>query len=345
MTSLEKELSAAFLADHSEEGATELLKSALQTALRDATYCCLDLYYYAASVSGWNLIAPDVAQWLAGAAGRNVRAWIGVDDAATDPEALRKMLEAGVELYIPVRYSGCFHPKVIALSGPNGGRVLAGSHNLSNAAMVKNLEVSVDLAFLGATPAPLLHWMAIVHAASDRATKALIDAYEKERDAFRKAHPTPSFSWSGRRAPKVRRGMRAVIAAPKDSLIVEITPLETGSGGKQIQPPMAVLTPFFGLPNKQPVSKVVQARLRGAPHYEPRTVRRNANSTGRMHIPELDYDDRPCFMVFVRNHAGFEYEIVSKASEPARYAALVKVAVHQANANARRWVITRKDVV
>lgn len=335
--------SLAWLADHSVGGSSARLSAALLEALKEPQHARLDLFYYAASVSGWNLIAPAVKEWRSAKAGRNVRAWIGLDDAATDPEALRKMRDAGLNVHVPRRYSGTFHPKLILFRGARGGRVLAGSHNLSTSAFSRNFEVSVNVPFTADPPSGLADWIATVEEASDELTDALLKSYEKERNSYRKKQPS-AFTWSGRQAAPKRAGP-PLVAAPRGALIMEIMPLETGADGKQIQPPMDTLTPFFGLPEGKPVSKLVRARLKGAPNYEDRTIARNPNSTGRAHIPELDYSDRPCFMIFTKSRSGFEYEIVSQATEPGRYAALATVAVNQTNPNTRRWAIVSQDII
>lgn len=341
----------AWLPDFSPQGREDGIRArkAIEESLAEAAYTSLDLYYFAASVPGWQLLAPSIDAWANATPGRTVRAWIGTDLGASDPLALTMMLEAGVKLHFPLRYNGTYHPKMIVLTGRAGGHILLGSHNLSKAAFTTNGEISAALRFTGALPAEIADWTLQVQDASDDATEALIKSYEQERNRFHKAYKPRTFTWSKRGASPTKKGTGKAKAATEvvaraGALVMEITPLETGSGGKQVQPPMAVLTPFFGLPAGGATSKIVQARLKGVPHFGDRTVRRNANSTGRVHIPELDYDDRPCFMVFTRAGPNFEYEIVSEAREPARYAALSTAAINQGNRNARRWVVLDKDV-
>jgi hypothetical protein len=335
-----------FSAPGQKEGA--LARKAIEASLAEKAYNRLELYYYAASVPGWQMLEPAITTWVKVSKSRSVHAWIGTDMGATDPLALRSMLEAGVDLQLPLRYNGTYHPKMIVLRGDEGGQILFGSHNLSRAALSVNGEVSAAMGFKGQTPQEMADWCAKVQAASDLATDPLIKSYEQERNRFHRKHKPRTFTWSKRAAvpakPKGRPGKQGGLAAAKGALVMEVKPLETGSDGKQVQPPMAVLTPFFGLPAGKQASKAVQARLKGAPHYTVLTVSRNANSTGRIHIRELDYDDRPCFLVFTRAHGKFEYEIVSEPREPARYAALSKASVNQANQNARRWAVLDRDV-
>lgn len=345
-----KEPNLSWLPDFSAPGQEEgvLAHRAIEASLAEKAYNRLELYYYAASVPGWQLVETAIVTWAKVGESRSVHAWIGTDMGATDPLALRLMLEAGVNLHLPLRYNGTYHPKMIILRGEEGGRILFGSHNLSRAALSVNGEVSAAIGFNGQMPPEIAGWCAKVQAASDLATDQLVKSYEMERNKFHKKHKPRTFTWSKRAAVPTKSTDKPVkqagLAAANGALIMEVTPLETGSDGKQVQPPMAVLTPFFGLPAGKQKSKTVQARLKGAPQYTSLTVSRNANSTGRIHIRELDYNDRPCFLVFTRAQGKFEYEIVSEPREPARYAVLSKVAVNQANQNARRWAVLDRDV-
>jgi hypothetical protein len=119
--------------------------------------------------------------------------------------------------------------------------------------------------------------------------------------------------------------------------VIEIMPKETGAGGKQIQPPLAAVSTFFGLAAK---SKVITATLLGSGSPKQLTLTKMDNHTARLVINELDYGDRPCFMVFQRTGPDtFEYEIVSRSVQPTRYAKLEKVAVNQSRSGSRRWAI------
>jgi hypothetical protein len=295
----------------------------------------LSLYYFSASVAGWRLLAPAIKKWRAGGAGRVVSAYVGTDFGLTDPAALAEMRQDGVSLFLMTDYEGTYHPKVILLrDGDGAGTAWIGSHNLSEAAFKRNAEFGVRLSF-ATSPDPLEAWIEFVEGASEAATPDLIQSYEKERNAFaKKQAAVPRFVWSKRKKPTAAKPV--VPPAPKGALVMEIMPRETGQGGKQIQPPMATLPTFFGLAAGQS-SKLISARLKGAPAPHDLTLTRLPNSTARLHIAELDYTHRPCFIVFERNPSGFTYEIVTQAAEPARYHRLSGLKFQQWQPGTRRW--------
>ncbi len=300
----------------------------------------ITLCYYAAKVSGWRKIAPALKAWKA-VGGRVIRAYIGTDSGLTDPAALDEMVDAGVELFLLADYVGVYHPKVIHWENKEGQQAWIGSHNLSSAGLEDNIEFGIRVT--GDAVPVWREWIALLKSASIPGTKTEIAAYRKEREAFAKAHKSPPrFVWSKRKTPAAKtKGKKpaALAAIEADLLVMELMERETGAGGKQIQPPIPSL-PFFG-PLGKGASKVISARLRGDPEWHRLTLTRMANATARLHIAELDYGDRPGFILFRREGAAYVYEIVSEASQPARYQQLDALPLEQTRVGSRRWVITK----
>lgn len=290
----------------------------------------ISLYYYAARMSGWQMIAPLLRKWQSKNPARSVTAFVGTDHGLTEATALQEMKKAGVDLHLVTDCAGTYHPKVIVLETPSGGKAWIGSHNLSGAAFKTNVEFGLCLTF-ASLPDELTKWREFVKGASESATDSLINSYRREREPFaKKSGKEAPFVWSRRKTPKV-----APVLPPSGSLAMQVMEKETGSGGKQIQPPMATLIPFFGLAT-QSDSREIEARMKGTVYFHRSTVTGNANSTSRIHIPELDYSDRPCFIVFQRKGSRFEYEIVRQAEQPALFDRLVKIS-KRTTANSRLW--------
>lgn len=316
----------------------DLLHSITDSLAADKSGQTLTLFQYAPSVAGWGLIEESVKNWKQADPNRSVDAFVGTDHGLTDPLALEQMEAAGVQVSLLVEYSGVYHPKVFLLRTSEGATLWVGSNNLTDAGLTKNVELAFKATGSGLLT-ELAQWEQSVRDASEPLTKALLASYRSERDKHEKnlvSKGVKRFVWSKRAKPKGTKRFKGK-AAPSGALVLEITPKETGVGGKQIQPPLAAIKPFFGLSGH---SKMITARMRGSPNAKQLTLTKMKNYTARLVVSELDYVDRPCFVVFEKNGpSSFEYEIVSKNVQPARYSALEKLAVNQSRALSRRWAI------
>lgn len=302
-----------------------------------ASHQIITLCYYSASVAGWRKLAPVLVKWMAKKHGRVVRAYVGTDHGLTDPDALDEMIKAGVQLRLLTEYEGIYHPKVIHWDEGGGkGQAWIGSHNLSGAAFETNVEFGVRLNF-SQQPVEWTTWVDFVEKASVAATPDFIKSYRTEREAFAKKEPSRRFVWSKRKAASKKGVTSALPALSAGTLVLEIMDRETGQGGKQIQPPIPSL-PFFGL-GVGKNTKQITARLKGDPATHQLTLTRMANATARLHVAELDYGDRPCFMLFRRNGTIYEYEIVSQAAHPKRFQQLDALPLKQTRIGSRRWMI------
>lgn len=297
----------------------------------------LVLYHYAPSVGGWRLVEEAISDWLAASTTRSVEAFVGTDHGLTDPLALEEMSAAGVSVSLLTDYSGIYHPKVFLLHTDEGITIWIGSNNLTAAGLSKNIELAF-VADAPSVPASIATWDSEIRAASQPLSTELLNSYRSEREKYKKkkaATGISDFLWS--RRSKTGATGSSSIPAPTGSLVIEIMPKETGAGGKQIQPPLAVVSSFFGLTSQ---SKVINASLLGSGSSKQLTLTKMQNHTARLVINELDYGDRPCFMVFQKAGPNtFEYEIVSQSVQPARYAKLKSAAVNQSRIGSRRWAI------
>lgn len=310
----------------------------------------LRLFAYAVTVAGWNLLSPAITKWQAQKKSRTVLAFIGTDHGLTDPDALKAMHDDGVDVRIMDEYHGVYHPKVIWKKSNRGNTVWVGSNNFTGDGLRNNIEYAAEMKS-NAADVNLTKWSAAVEAGSTAYSPALVDSYRKEREQFEKkrAGGGGSFTWSGRkkaRKPAAPAPTTVPPQPPKSSpvrsgdLAIEIMPLETGAGGKQVQLPKAAATQFFGLPSPRGSSISVQLKSVASGASSALTLTMFGNDTTRLSVGELDYSDRPCVMVFRKLGKGrFQFEIVSRSVMPRVYAQVLRQCAQQTRRGSRRWAI------
>jgi hypothetical protein len=299
------------------------------------------MYFYAITRSGWRSIAAETTNWLS-VGPRPVVAYVGTDHALTEPDVLDEMLTANVQVRLMRRYHGIYHPKVIWFVEGAGGRLLGGSNNLTGPGLKQNIEFATLIA-LGARDPSLDRWHQAIHAASDPATSTLIDSYRRDKARFdrRRARArVETFIWRRRSSgpPAVAPHGAATLAPPHSGdLVVEVMPLETGEGGKQIQIPSGAGS-YFGLATGRGATAAVTLTNRSTSETRILTMTRFSNDTSRLVIRELDPRDRPCVISFRRSATGgFEFEIVQRAIDPTRYRILLGHATNRTRSGSRRW--------
>lgn len=343
---------------------TGFLDAAEAVLRTDRTSTELRLYFYAVTEAGWRELRDPVRAWL-GLVSRPVTAYIGTDHALTESDALVAMRNDGVGVRLLRRYNGVYHPKVIWFVTDGGGQLLVGSNNLTLDGLKSNIEFAT-LTQLGQPDGILDNWHAAVHAASDPLSDELLASYANERQQFgearARARVAATFTWSRRSSAAAPRGegagratARGVPTTPvapvaprlpsvgdlvSGDLVVEIMPLETGTGGSQIQIPMAAADRFFRLGPRVGDQITVVLNNVTAPADRTLTMTRFANRTARLVIKELDYRDRPCVVVFRRaGRRRFEFEIVRRAIDPDRYRSLIDRCGPPTREGSRRWAI------
>ncbi len=302
----------------------------------------LRAYFYAVTSSGWLQIETAAHRWMQ-AGGRPFVAYVGTDHALTDPDALEAMTASGVDVRVMRRYRGIYHPKVFWLVGNVGGRLLAGSNNLTLDGLKRNVEFATLTAF-GAPDADLESWHDEIERASDRVTPALLNSYRTERERFERKRlkaGLPTFTWrersSGTATPPGTSDLPTLAPPIAGDLVIEITPRETGADGKQVQIPSPAAA-FFGLGAGTGAGATVDLNNISTGQARRLTMTRFSNVTVRLTVRELDPRDRPCVMTFRMIRAGeFDFEIVQQFADPTRYRSLLGLCVNQTRRSSKRW--------
>lgn len=346
---------------------TGFLDSAKHLFITETRASEVRLYFYAATCAGWRQLSHEAMNWTSNVAGRRLTAYVGTDHALTEAAALEAMRDDGVAVHLLRRYKGIFHPKLLWFYDCGRGHVLVGSNNLTLDGLKSNIEFA-SLTQLSAADPHLDRWHQAVHSASDLLTDDLLDSYRTEKESFGKARAkakvAATFTWSKRSSgdapvppPASRRAQRASVpvsgvaaGAPRPQvataaagvqsgdLIIEIMPLETGTGGSQIQLPLAAASTFFGLPQADGAQVAVTLRNVETSDSRSLTMTRFGNSTARLVIRELDYRDRPCVVLFRRaGRRRIDFTIVREAIDPNRYRAALRACGPPTRAGSKRW--------
>lgn len=296
----------------------------------------LDLFFYAATLSGWNLL-KDAIQFWQQQGDREARVFIGTDHGLTEPEALLAISSMGVGVYIPTRYTGIYHPKVAVLHGAST-RLIVGSNNLTRNGLRQNIEFGCFMRF-EETPNDLVEWSRQIERASDPLTDAMLSEYQQERRQFSQQRVAAgTFVWSRKQQNANEDDARVVVVA--GDLVLEIMPRETGADGKQIQLPLVAAESFFSILRETGSTQTILLRLEGDEEFYERKMTVYQNSTTRLVLRELDFRDRPCVLLF--HHLGnrqYEYRIISQSTDPTSYAQLLTLCDQQTSEVARRWGI------
>jgi HKD family nuclease len=73
---------------------------------------------------------------------------VGIDQKGTTKEALEDLLELGIGASVfYTRSPSTYHPKIYVFEGPEKGRVIVGSSNLTNSGLFRNVESSILVDF------------------------------------------------------------------------------------------------------------------------------------------------------------------------------------------------------
>ena len=246
-----------------------------------------------------------------------------------------------------IDYYGTYHPKVFWILAPTSHRLWLGSNNLTRDGLLNNIEFGAQLE-AKTVPVKLNRWAAEIAASSRPLSDELINSYETERLPHSKARAgLGTFTWSRRekksrkRASGRGRGRRGRVARHRvrsGDLIIEVMPKETGPGGKQIQFPVKAVGAFFGLPAKVGSSRTISVTPGWIQDPRELTMTVFGNHTIRLTLRELDYQDRPCVLVFHRVGAGaFAFDIIQRSTFPVLYRDLLLKCSRPTRKGSRRW--------
>jgi len=321
--------------------ATALQASLIDELKRDRTSKNLKMFFYAVTNSGWREIRNSVKEWRRLGKGRSVVAFIGTDDAITDPLALENMLGDDVDVRLMEEYQGIFHPKVVWLEGAEGNVVWVGSNNLTKRGLLLNVEFAVVVRSAD-IPTELKKWADAVESGSSILTPELLLSYKQERKNFeakRARANVTSFTWSKRSKPT----SPAMSNTEAGDLIVEVMPKETGMEGTQIQLPKKAAERFFEL-TRLGARRTIVLNPKGTPEMRRLTMTMFENYTVRLSVSDLEYRDRPCVIVFRKvGSVRVQFEIVSQNIFPSRYKALLALCNKRTREGSRHWTIVKKN--
>lgn len=340
----------------------DLYESLSEFLQADREYSQLNIFQYAITSNGLDLLAEHLKKWRSATHQRTVRFVIGLDHGLTDPTALKEILRLKFGLQLMMNYSGIYHPKLIYASSPAGKcKIWSGSNNFTRDGLLANIEFSVLLE-AEKIPDNLLLWNKEIDKASVSATDELIDSYLHDHKEHNKDNEflRNRFSWSKRTCPKIGRKLlpaktpktasgnpsrHASVPAIGKSLVIEIMGKETSDQGNQIQMPLESL-PFFGLKNQVGASKRISMRPSWKTQSRLLKMTVYGNSTCRLSLRELSFSDRPCLVAFSNYGSDkYSYSIFRKQSEPRQYKALLSILGKQTSEASRRWIIANIEEI
>lgn len=288
------------------------------------------MYFYGATQSGWDEIRDHAKAWLGRGPSRKITAFIGTDDAVTEPEVLVSMRADGVDVRLVVSYSGIFHPKVIVFAGAPEWLLLSGSNNLTRRGLSSNVEFATSVRIHENSKA-LADWEGAIGASSEILNDAALKEYRvarnKRMNALRKSKQTWQFTWNRRIKSRLAtpKSIEASLPIPlvKGTLVYEVMPKETGQMGQQVQILKPLAITYFGLGNVVGESLEIQLRNVVTESSRGATMTHNPNITMRLSIHEASFTERPCFLLFRKiAPKSFDFAVVSRAVDPSQYACL-----------------------
>jgi hypothetical protein len=314
----------------------------------------LRLYAYAVTESGWNELRSAIIQWKNGQAQKKAIAYIGTDHAITAPQALKRMVDDGVQVRLMKNYSGVFHPKVFWLLGGRKHQLWVGSNNLTRDGLLNNIEFAIHIISEATHPA-MEEWHRNVDLASIEFSEDLLRSYSREKQIHEeKARGVPSFTWSQKEERSASTSQLSTpISRAREStatpgrleerprkLIVEVMPRETSKDGKQVQIPKEAAISYFDCPAVAGKSIEISVCERNSGVTRNLRLTYFGNTTFRISVDSLEFSDRPCMIVFQRRSDNeYEYEIIARSIFPGRYRDLMKLCVNRTNKKSKRWVM------
>lgn len=309
----------------------------------DVTATRLGIFAYAITSTGWTWLGPRLRAWMSRKAGRRIEFFLGLDNDATHPDALRSILGEYPRTSYIVEAPSCFHPKAFLFSDRRGAFLLSGSNNLSGPGLSSNFELGTEFRIeKGSTDqAALDSWVRVVRSCSSQLTRKRIRVYSEEWQVNRTL--PRGFRTSGTLRAKTRRHSKAPgLRLPRAAIVEALT--ETGGRvgrGRQLGLPWAVAHDLFGL--KAHSQTLVNAIGPDGTAYL-RKMTYFSKVTYRLSIPELMHAQRPCMVVMAREEhptaaAGVpnvtvRYNVISRKKSPVLFATLFDLC--------REWPKTRK---
>ena len=316
-----------------------------QFLVSDDNYNQLNMYFYEVTQAGWDSMWPSIDIWLGKRKNRRANAYCGLSNWLSEPSALAKMMRAlPRRVWIVKRGHGVFHPKAYIFRARRGAGCFVGSNNLTRAGMSSNFELGARLTIRD-TDDPdwksLDEWESTVRAVSTPLTKDLLTIYEEEYQQMKRLPREHSGVVGKSRVRWHVAAASAGLPTPK-SAVMEVMPKETGTGGSQLQIPKQVAVSLFGLP--QGGQRAVRLRDIDTGDVSNLTLTDYGNSTRRLSIARLTQVESPRIVWFKEGDGVFDFNIVSRVTDPSEYDRLLSLCPFQTSSNSKRWGMYEETV-
>ena len=298
----------------------------------------LDIYLYEVTQAGWDSIWPSISVWLAKRRSRRANVYCGLSNWLTEPSALSEMMEAFPRrVWVVKRGHGIFHPKFYIFRAPRRGNCFVASNNLTGPGMSSNFEMGVRLTLPETDKAnwqALDDWELTVQSISTMLTKELLTIYEEEYEQMKRL-PREHPGIVGKSRIRFHAAATSAGLPSAKGAVMEVMPRETGTGGSQLQIPKQVAVSLFGLaPGGQ---RNVSLRDVETGDMANLTLTDYGNNTRRLSIGRLRQVEKPRIICFKESGAVFDFNIVSKVTDPSEYDRLLSLCPFQTSSNSKRW--------
>ena len=313
------------------DGLTQFLES-------DNSSNRVNIYLYEVTRAGWDSISQSVNVWLAKRKSRRVNVYCGLSNWLTEPSALTEMMKAFPRrVWVVKRGHGIFHPKSYIFRARRRAYCFVASNNLTQAGMSSNFEMGARLTVPDTDNAnwkALDEWESTVKSISTLLTKDLLTIYEEEYEQMRRL-PREHPGIVGKSRVRFLDTATSAGLPSARGAVMEVMPKETGTGGSQLQIPKQVAVSLFELtPGGQ---RNVTLRDVETGEVASLTLTDYGNNTRRLSIGRLTQVVKPRIIWFKERGAMFDFNIVSKATDPSEYDRLLSLCPFQTSSNSKRW--------
>lgn len=298
----------------------------------------LNIYLYEVTQAGWEAIWPSIEIWLSRRRNRRANVYCGLSNWLSEPAALSEMIEAlPRKVWVIKRGHGIFHPKSYIFRSRRRAYCFVGSNNLTRAGMSSNFEMGARLTVPDTDNAnwqALDEWESTVQSISTLLTKDLLTIYEEEFAQMRRL-PREHPGIVGKSRVRFHATATSAGLPSARGVVMEVMPKETGTGGSQLQIPKQVAVSLFGL--TQGGRRNVTLRDVETGDVANLTLTDYGNNTRRLSIGRLRQVERPRVIWFKERGARFDFNIVSKVTDPSEYDRLLSLCPFQTSSNSKRW--------
>jgi hypothetical protein len=264
--------------------------------------------------------------------------YCGLSNWLSEPKALADMMHhLPRRVWVVQRNHSVFHPKAFIFRSNRCAECFVGSNNLTQAGLNSNFEMAVQLTIRKTNETEwdwLDKWEYAVHSIATRLTKNILTSYEEEYQQMIRLPRSHSPVVGKYRARLKAATTSAVLPAPR-SAIMEVMPRETGSGGSQLQIPKEVATALFNLPLGG--QRNIVLRDLHTNKQTNLTLTDYGNNTRRLSINRLTQVQKPRIIWFRKINGIFEFDIVSRATDPIEFHRLLALCPCQSTYNSKRW--------